>query len=210
MDTTRITLIQKLKNPENQHAWEDFYRLYAGPILRFAQKKGLDDATSKDVLQETMIVLMGLIQRFEYDPAVGKFRNFLLTLTLRLILKHTRRAYKTREVSMNSQLTEEGLNLEELLAAPQTNSLFEEADLSAWLSGILDNAIQALRQAGSAKPKHIDIFVAIKRNDEDPVVVADQFGMTRNAVDQAVFRVKKQLAILLSENYGIVNVNDLV
>jgi DNA-directed RNA polymerase specialized sigma24 family protein len=42
-----------------------------GGVLGYARKLGLDDVSSQDVLQETMVALMRVLPGFQYDPRRG-------------------------------------------------------------------------------------------------------------------------------------------
>jgi RNA polymerase sigma factor (sigma-70 family) len=78
---TRPSLLIRVREPGNGHAWEEFVRIYAPLIHGFCRQRGLQEADSADVTQEVMKVVVSAIRDFEYDPARGAFRNWLLTVT---------------------------------------------------------------------------------------------------------------------------------
>ena len=78
---TRPSLLLQLRDTENQQAWEDFVRIYTPLIYGFCCQRGLQNADAVDVAQEVLKAVTRTIQRFEYDPTRGKFRNWLLTVT---------------------------------------------------------------------------------------------------------------------------------
>ena len=80
MDETRKSLLARLKTASNNNDWEALYEQYSAIILSFCLKQGLDEFGARDVLQETMILLMRKLPGFEYDPQKGRFRNWLLAL----------------------------------------------------------------------------------------------------------------------------------
>jgi len=94
MDKTRITLIDKLKDPEDNAAWQDFHDLYGNLIISWARRLGASDALAQDILQESMITLLRLMQTFEYDTDRGSFRSFLKTITRRRTIDAFRREGK--------------------------------------------------------------------------------------------------------------------
>jgi RNA polymerase sigma-70 factor (ECF subfamily) len=75
---TSWTLVARLKNPDDDGAWQEFYDVYQGVIRGVAMKAGLREDEADDVVQETMRSVVNDIQRFEADPARGKFRAWLL------------------------------------------------------------------------------------------------------------------------------------
>ena len=94
MDKTRVTLIDKLKDPEDNSAWQDFHDLYGNLIIGWARRLGASDALAHDILQESMITLLRLMQTFEYDTDRGSFRSFLKTISRRRTIDAFRREGK--------------------------------------------------------------------------------------------------------------------
>jgi RNA polymerase sigma factor (sigma-70 family) len=78
---TRTTLIDKLKNWEDQSSWQRFFDTYWRLIYGVARKAGLTDAEAQDVVQETMFAAAKHLPGFKYDPAIGSFKGWLLNMT---------------------------------------------------------------------------------------------------------------------------------
>src|SRR6188472_4115314 len=78
---TRATLIQRLKNWQDQSSWQDFFDTYWKLIYSVALKGCLTEAEAQDVVQETMLSVAKQMPSFKYDPSVGSFKSWLLTLT---------------------------------------------------------------------------------------------------------------------------------
>jgi DNA-directed RNA polymerase specialized sigma24 family protein len=51
---TRATLINRLKNWQDQASWQDFFDTYWKLIYGLARKFGLNEEDAQDVVQETM------------------------------------------------------------------------------------------------------------------------------------------------------------
>ncbi len=102
MEETRVELLHRLKGGDQSADWEEFYLAYANVIVRYARKLGLDEGSAHDVLQETMVSLMGILKTFTYDRSKGQFRNFLLTIVHRSSLRAIRRRQKRAEVSVDA------------------------------------------------------------------------------------------------------------
>ncbi len=97
--TTRFTLLERLKDPRDAAAWDDFYQFYWELITGWAMRLGCDRARAEDIFQETMICLLRKLQDFEYDPGRGSFRGLLKTITRSRVLDMFRREgrYKMME-----------------------------------------------------------------------------------------------------------------
>ena len=78
---TRATLIERLKNWQDQSSWQDFFDTYWQLIYNVARKGGLTEAEAQDVVQETMVSVAKQMPKFQYDPAIGSFKAWLLNMT---------------------------------------------------------------------------------------------------------------------------------
>jgi RNA polymerase sigma-70 factor (ECF subfamily) len=78
---TRQTLLERLKDVEDQASWREFFDTYWNLIYAVARKAGLSDAEAQDVVQETVISVARKIQGFVYDPKVCSFKTWMLRLT---------------------------------------------------------------------------------------------------------------------------------
>src|SRR6188474_1993563 len=78
---TRASLIARLKNWQDQASWQDFFDSYWKLIYGVARKTGISDAEAQDVVQETMASVAKQMPKFQYDPAIGSFKAWLLKLT---------------------------------------------------------------------------------------------------------------------------------
>jgi RNA polymerase sigma factor (sigma-70 family) len=78
---TRASLLVRLRDASDGDAWQEFVRLYAPVIYRFARKRGLQDADAADLMQEVLRSVSSAVKRLEYDPVRGTFRGWLFTIT---------------------------------------------------------------------------------------------------------------------------------
>jgi RNA polymerase sigma factor (sigma-70 family) len=88
---TRGSLLRRLKNWDDQESWKEFVGMYSRLIHRIAVKAGLTDAEAQDVTQETLIIVAKKIPGFQYDPAIGSFKSWLLLITRRRIEKQLKK-----------------------------------------------------------------------------------------------------------------------
>jgi RNA polymerase sigma factor (sigma-70 family) len=79
MLATRMSLIEKLGNWDDQARWQEFFDLYWRLIHNVACKSGLTDAEAQEVVQETIITVAKSIGK--YDPKAGSFKGWLLNTT---------------------------------------------------------------------------------------------------------------------------------
>jgi RNA polymerase sigma-70 factor (ECF subfamily) len=78
---TRITLLNRIREPDDADAWSEFARLYGPVVYGFARKRGLQDADASDLVQEVLRSVARNAHRINYDPKRGTFRGWLYTVT---------------------------------------------------------------------------------------------------------------------------------
>ena len=144
LEPTRASLLQRIRDGQQALAWEDFHAEYSGVIIRYARKLGLNDAQAMDILQETMIELIRVLPKFEYDRQRGRFRNFLLTITHRRILRFFRKQQRRGELSLDAP-TPDGTPYGDFLEADPDDSLVEQ-DEKRWQMSVVEEALDRMRQ----------------------------------------------------------------
>jgi len=77
---TRRSLLSRLKQSDAQESWRQFFDTYWRLIYTTALKAGLIDAEAQEVVQETVLTVFRKIKSFQYDPAVGSFKGWMLTI----------------------------------------------------------------------------------------------------------------------------------
>ncbi|WP_425609287.1 RNA polymerase sigma factor [Thalassobacterium maritimum] len=76
MESTRYTLIQRVKDPKNGHAWTSFVEAYEGYIDAVLLRVGIGRDEAKDLGQEILLKLWKQLPSFDYQPNRGKFRSW--------------------------------------------------------------------------------------------------------------------------------------
>src|SRR6266576_154958 len=77
---TRRSLLSRLKESNAQVSWRQFFETYWRLIYTTALGAGLTDSEAQEVVQETVLTVVRKIKSFRYDPAVGSFKGWLLTI----------------------------------------------------------------------------------------------------------------------------------
>ena len=74
---TRPSLLVRIRDLENQRAWEEFVEIYTPLVYGCCRGRGLQDADAADVSQDVMRAIASAIRKFQYDPQRGRFRDWL-------------------------------------------------------------------------------------------------------------------------------------
>src|SRR5262245_30976283 len=67
MDTTSVSLLQRLRQPVDHQAWSRFVDLYTPLVYSLARQVGLQESDAADLAQEVFAVLVRKMPSFTYD-----------------------------------------------------------------------------------------------------------------------------------------------
>src|SRR5262245_59365796 len=88
---TRASLLERLRDVEDQASWQRFFDTYWRLIHGVALKAGLTETEAQDVLQETVISVAKHLPGFRYNPKVCSFKTWMLRLTRWRIIDQLRK-----------------------------------------------------------------------------------------------------------------------
>src|ERR1051325_601794 len=77
---TRASLLERLKDLDDQASWNDFYEIYHDLIFSVARRAGLNEMEAAEVVQDTLISVAKKMPGFTYDPSKDSFKGWLLTV----------------------------------------------------------------------------------------------------------------------------------
>jgi RNA polymerase sigma factor (sigma-70 family) len=97
--TTSPSLLIRIRNPGDVDAWGQFLDLYTTIVRDYCYQRKLQTADVDDIAQDVMALVTKTIQSFDYDPAKGRFRAWLGTVTANTIKTHLTREARRRKKS---------------------------------------------------------------------------------------------------------------
>jgi len=189
---TRATLIQRLKNWQDQSSWQEFFDTYWKLIYGVALKRGMTESEAQDVVQETMISAAKHMPDFKYDPALGSFKTWLLNMTRWRITDQLRKRGPFVAGHDSSEGTATRTRTVDKVVDPAGRDLDALWD-AEWEKNLLDAAMVKVRQ--QLDPQKYQIFDLYVNKGWLPEKVATTFGVS---VDQ-VYLAKHRAVELIKE-----------
>ncbi len=104
MPDTRISLILRLPRSADGAAWREFVELYEPLILRFARRRGMQDADAQDLVQRVFTSVAGAVDRWQPDAARGKFRAWLFRIARNHLINQATLRRRERPVGGSTQI----------------------------------------------------------------------------------------------------------
>lgn len=191
MIPTRATLLQRLKNWQDEASWQDFFKIYENLIRGVALQSGLSQAEAQDVVQETMMAVAKNIPDFKYDPAVCSFKTWLLNMTRWRITDQIRKRGPAHGNSLPGLTdTPDTQTTAELIdpAGDKLNAIWEHE----WEKRLLDAAVSNVKRR--LEPEKYQLFDFYVNKGWDPEKVARSFNVSANQVYLAKSRIEKLIA----------------
>ena len=149
---TRQSLLSRLKDWNDQEGWKEFFDTYWQLIYNAAVKTGLTDSEAQDVVQETLIEVATRMPGFQYDPAIGSFKGWLLKLARWRIRDQFRKRPSQRALEHGAPYETE--DAEQIV--DDSLCSFEEMWNKEWENNILCAAIQRVKR--KVDPKQYQLF----------------------------------------------------
>lgn len=199
---TRRSLLSRIKNPEDQESWGVFYDRYAPLIYGVAIKSGLTMVEAQEAVQETMITVSKKIPGFKYDPAIGSFKGWLMTMTHWRIKDQLRKRVRDAAAIRRSG-SNTGTTMIERVPDSDTSQL-EKLWEQEWQKHTMDQALSRVKR--KVKSKQYQIFdLCVVKNWPLPKV-AESLGVNIGQVYLARHRVgailKKEIKALEARPVG--------
>lgn len=181
MDTTRVSLLLRIKNRDDGVAWREFDAIYRPMLRKFALAYGADATEADDVVQHCMAAIHKHIDRFEYDPSKGRFKGWLKTLVNNRIRNLIRK--RKERIAMTGDFA----------AAAAAESQDPEAVFEKiWMDEHLTHALRLVRREVEEKTFNAFVDYVIKERPVEEICA--EHGLNANQVHKSKYRLTKKLA----------------
>jgi RNA polymerase sigma factor (sigma-70 family) len=182
---TRASLLERLKNLDDQASWTEFYQTYHELIYSVARRAGLTEHEAGEALQETLISVARKMPEFTYDPTKDSFKGWLLTVTrwrVRDQLQKRRNTGLQERLRSASSADDQSQRTATVDRVPDPAG-FELAAIwdEEWEKHLLETALRRIKR--QVHPQHYEIY------------------HLHVVLDQPVQEVKKTLGVSAAQVY---------
>ena len=201
-------LIEDEKSAIWQGMWRKFFDIYYLPVKLMVKKSFAANAWSEvpvhiidELVSDVFYNLIRIFSEKRYDKNRTKFRYFLKAISNRRVIDFVR--INSKKMSVRSLNDEESDDIE---------SLLEEAARISFVSKLEEDEIRSFKQSflmdlylsirGDFEARTSAAFEMIKFECKNTDEVAKVFGVSKNIINNDIYRVVKKLKkiVLKSEN----------
>ena len=195
MLATRLSLIERLADWQDQAKWQEFFDTYWRLIYNVARKSGLTDSEAQEVVQETVITIAKNIGK--YDRQAGSFKGWLLNTTRWRIADQFRKREPAEMQSPARRDDDRETATIERIAGVDGRQLDTVWDRE-WERNLFEAALERVKQRVNAR--HFQIFECCMIKRWSAARVAESLRVNLAQVYLAKHRVsalmKKEVAAL--------------
>ena len=185
---TRISLLERVRDPADAAAWAEFVGVYQPLLVAYLRKRGAPADIADDIVQDVFSRLVPAMARFDLSPERGRFRTWLWQVTHNALVDWARH----RDVQERAE-REWAVTQEPTAVAP--DSEWEEL----YRRRILETVMERVRQ--STQATSWSCFEGRVLNGRPGVEVAAELGVSVNAVyinaSRVLTRVRQECLELL-------------
>lgn len=198
---TRPSLLVRLRDREDDRAWDTFSKSYESAIRSIAAAQGLQHADALDVAQNVMMKLQHAIENYDPRDGAGSFRAWLGTITRNAATDYRRRnarhfgrgdvsASQAGGKAVNDSDPMRRCSWPEQQTSPDKGPWSDEAIERAYLKAVFERVEHQVRSEFSAEAWVA--FDATFLGSESVEQVARRLGKTVGAVYASRARVLRR------------------
>jgi len=183
--------LNELRDSTDHAAWQRFDETYRPLLVAYGVRLGLNGGDAEEAAQRTAIAVLESLRQNQYDARRGLFRHWLLGIARHKI------AELCRELARHPMPASQRSSVDAALSAlrdPDTvTSLWE----SQWEAHVVSVCLgRAWRELSEQDMRVFELLTAERRS---PAEVAQETGLSRNAVYKTKYRVLRFMNAVRAE-----------
>lgn len=178
---TRMTLIQRIKNAQDESAWKEFVAVYQNYVYVVVRNLNIGHHDAEEIVQKVFTKVLDKIPQFNYLPHKGKFRHWLCAIIRNMVID-LQRTKNTEKRSME-KLSEDSCVSSAEIVIPDIEIIAERE----WRNYLANMALEHARK--ELTPLEIECFISHAR-EKTPREIAAELSIAENTVYIYCRRVK--------------------
>jgi RNA polymerase sigma factor (sigma-70 family) len=181
---TRVTLIERVKNPNDETSWEDFVTIYKGYIYTIIRNMNLSEHDTEDIIQQVLLKLWKKLPE-TYLSKIKRFRSWLTATTKNCVIdfirKRTNDAQRLEKAKRDTTLA-----YLKTISLPE-NDVSMEKDWQIYLVNL------ALTNISPLFSGHAITVFRLSLSGMDAETIAAKLNIQKKSVSRLQLRVKNRL-----------------
>ena len=189
---TSSSLLHRIRDWNDAASWQLFSGTYSKLIHKTAIQAGLGEAEAQDVVQDTLLSVAKKMQNFEYNPAMGSFKGWLLQLTGWRIKNQLKKRLPVEhlEASAGDESSRTGTAMRVPDPAGVSMAAFWDVE---WQKNLMEAAIQRVKTMASPRQYEIFHLHVVKK------MPAARVAMALNVSAAQVYLAKHRITALVKK-----------
>ena len=180
---TRLTLLQRAKNPDDHQAWEEFTSYYFNFVKMVLAEMNVNYNDRDDLTQEVLLALWKTLPKFELDKKRGRFRTWMGTVVHNKVVDHYRKVSR-RNNKIDKYRAEGEVSFP--ISKPEIENIIQ----SEWEVYVVQTALDRVSPHFSGKA--MDVF-KLSMENLSPVEIAERLDLQKTSVNKLKNRVKERV-----------------
>ena len=181
-DTTSSSLLHRAAAREPQ-AWQRLIKLYSPLVSHWCRQAGIAEQDIADVSQEVFAAISSSLTKFDTGREGATFRSWMRGIVRHKLQDHARRRIELAAGGTDAQ--------ERLKRVPAPDFSVELSESPGEVTALYQRALRQVRD--QFEHTTFTAFWRVTVENHSPVEVAQELGVTANAIRQAKSRVLRRL-----------------
>jgi len=187
---TSTTLLEGLKAPDDQSAWEEFVARYRPLVVAVGRRLGLQEADAEDAAQEALVAFVQAYRKGQYERQKGRLRSWLCGIACHKVRDVMRR--RGREAQPVADKTD-GTRFLDQIEDTRAEHIWDEE----WDRAVLRQCLDEVRW--QVQPQTYEAFELFALRQWPAARVAEHLRVSVDVVYQSKSRVLKRVRQLLPQ-----------
>jgi RNA polymerase sigma-70 factor (ECF subfamily) len=182
---TRLSLLQRAKNPDDQHAWDEFTFYYANFVKVVLSEMGVSQNDKDDLSQIVLISLWKALPKFELDKNKARFRTWMSTVIHNKVIDYFRKVNSHN--NKNSKFWDDNQN-QLTIVQPEIEKIIQ----NEWEVYVVQTALERIRENFSGKAMQV---FEMSMDNVPSTEIAEKLDIAFSSVSKLKNRVKERLVL---------------